>query len=63
MNVELILDVGSANKRRGRVTKHLRGLDGEAVGRAHANPFFDTREYDIEFRNGSVDKYTANIIT
>ena len=55
-NVELILDVVSANDRRGRVTKRSWGIDGEAVGRAHANPFFDTREYDIEFTDGSVDK-------
>ena len=57
------MDVGSANNRQGRVTKRLRGIDGEAVGCAHANPFFDTREYDIEFTDGSVDKYTANVIT
>ena len=63
LNVELILDVGSANERRGRVAKRQRGLDGKAVGHAHANPFFDTREYDIEFMDGSVDKYTANLIT
>ena len=54
LNVELLLDVGLANERQGRVTKRSRGLDGEAVGRAHANPFFDTREYDIEFMDGSV---------
>ena len=47
LNVELILDVSSANEWRGRVAKYLRGLDGEAVGRAHANLFFDTREYGI----------------
>ena len=47
LNVELILDVRSANERRGCVTNRLRGLDGEAVGCAHANPFFDTRECDI----------------
>ena len=52
LNVELILDVGSANERRGRVAKRSWGLDGEAVGRAHANPFFDTREYTIEFTDG-----------
>ena len=61
LNVELILDVWSANKRRGRVAKRSRGLDSEAVGRAHANPFFDTREYDIEFTDGSVDNYTSDV--
>ena len=63
LNVELISDFGSVNERRGRVAKHSQGLDSEAVGRAHANPFFDTREYDIEFMDGSVDKYTVNLIT
>ena len=38
LNVELILDVGSANERWGRVAKRLRGLDGKAVGHAHDNP-------------------------
>ena len=61
LNVELILDIGSANERRGCVAKRSRGIDGEAVGRAPANPFFDTREYNIEFMDGSVDKYTANL--
>ena len=41
--VELILDVGLANNQRLRVTKHSRGLEGEAVGLAHANPLFDAR--------------------
>ena len=50
------------NERQGHVAKRSWGLDGEEVGRAHANPFFDTREYDIEFKDGSVDKYTANVI-
>ena len=62
LNVELILNVGLANKWRGRVAKRSRGLDVLAVGCAHANPFFDTREYVIEFTYGSVDKYTANVI-
>ena len=63
LNVELILDVGSSDERRGHVTKCSRVLDGEAVGRAHANPLFDTMEYDIEFTYGSVDNDTANIIS
>ena len=56
LNVELILDVGSAKEQRGRVAKRSQGLDGKAVGRAHSNPIFDKREYGIEFTDGSVDK-------
>ena len=62
LNVKLILDVGLANECRGRITKRSRGLHGEPLGRAHANPVFDTREYDIDFTDGSVDKYTAKIV-
>jgi hypothetical protein len=32
------------------------------VGRAHANPILDTRVYEVEFPNGSVKEYTANIL-
>jgi Reverse transcriptase (RNA-dependent DNA polymerase) len=62
LNVELILDVGHNDERRGRVVKRSRGPDGEPIGRAHANPLFDTREYEVEFSDGSREKYQANII-
>ena len=62
LNAELILDVGTNGERRGRVVKRSRGLDGSPIGRAHTNPLFDTREYDIEFTDGSIEKYTANVI-
>ena len=28
----------------------------------HNNPLFDTREYEVEFTDGSQEKYQANII-
>jgi hypothetical protein len=62
LNVELIMNMGTNDDRRGRVTKQSRGLDGEPIGRAHANPLFDTREYEVEFTDGTYEKYQANII-
>ena len=62
LNVKLIMDVGSNDERCGRVVKRLRGLDGEPIGRSHNNPLFDTREYEVEFTDGSREKYQANII-
>jgi hypothetical protein len=62
LNAELIMNLGTNDERRGRVTKRTRGPDGETIGRAHANPLFDTREYEIEFTNGMHEKYQANII-
>ena len=56
------MDVGSGNERKGRVTKRSRGHGGEPIDVAHNNPLFDTREYDVEFTDGSIEKYASNII-
>jgi hypothetical protein len=37
-------------------------VDSEPIGCAHANPLFDTREYKIEFADGTRDKYQVNVI-
>ena len=62
LTCELIMDVGSGNEQKGRVTKSSRGHGGELIGVAHNNPLFDTREYDLEFTDGSIENYAANII-
>ena len=54
LTCELIMDVASGNERKGRVTKRSRGHGGEPIGVAHINPLFDTREYDVEFTDGSI---------
>ena len=56
------MDVGSGNERKGQVTKRSQGHDGEPIGVAHNKLLFDTREYDVEFTDGSTEKYAANII-
>ena len=62
LNMELRLDVGSGDERTGRVIKRSRGHDGNPIGRAHANPLFDTREYLVEMDDGTIERYTANVI-
>ena len=42
--------------------KQSRGLDGRPIGHAHANPLFDTHEYEALFTDGSWQKYQANLI-
>ena len=44
LNAKLIFDVGTGSERKGRVVKRANGTSGESIGRAHANPLFDTRE-------------------
>lgn len=62
LDAELIFDAGSGEERFGRVVKRARGLEGEPIGRAHVNPLFDTREYEVEFTDGTREKYQANVI-
>ena len=46
----------------GTVKRRSRNNDGELIGEAHSNPLLDTRQYEVEFPNGEVSDYTANII-
>ena len=62
IHASLLLDVGG-EKLQGRVIKRVKDIDGNRKGKAHPNPLFDTRAYLVEFRDGSVAEYTANIIT
>jgi hypothetical protein len=38
------MGAGTDDERWGQVIKRAKGIGGEPVGHAHANPFFDTRE-------------------
>ena len=62
LNMNLIFYVITNNKRCRTVVQFSQGLDGRGIGRFHTNPFFDTRDYEIEFADGTQDKYTVNVI-
>ena len=44
------------------VTKRLRGADGNYIGKSNSNPILDTALYEVQFADGSVEAYTANLI-
>jgi len=46
----------------GRVTERARDADGQVTGEANSNPLLDTRKYTVEFPDGEVTEFTANII-
>jgi hypothetical protein len=47
---------------RAKVTGRKRNLNGDPVGIANSNPILDTREYEVEFPDGSTEIYMANTI-
>ena len=46
----------------GKVTKRLRDAEGRPIGMANKNPLLDTRQYDVEFRDGRSESLSANLI-
>ncbi|MCK7497545.1 MAG: hypothetical protein MZW92_47270 [Comamonadaceae bacterium] len=46
----------------GTVKSRKRDSEGNPVGRSNTNPLLDTREYEVEFPDGSIDVLTANTI-
>ena len=53
---------GNDEEAMGRVVKRARGSDGETIGRANQNPILDTREYVVEFEDGTQAELAANVI-
>jgi hypothetical protein len=48
---------------RGTVKRRAHDSFGNPIGKSNTNPILDTREYEVEFPDGSVDVLTANTIT
>jgi hypothetical protein len=46
----------------GTVFRRKRDKDGNPVGRHNNNPILDTRVYEVEFSDGQVLEYAANLI-
>ncbi|KAI2494242.1 Reverse transcriptase (RNA-dependent DNA polymerase) [Fragilaria crotonensis] len=56
----LLPNMGTVTK--AKVTGRKRDADGNPIGKRHSNPILDTREYEVEFADGSTDIFAANII-
>ena len=44
------------------VMRRKQDLDGNIIGSHHSNSLLDTRIYEVQFQDGSISKYTANLI-
>eukprot|EP00957_Ditylum_brightwellii_P205069 15342092-Ditylum_brightwellii.AAC.1 len=52
---------GQGEVRRGKVVWHAQDHSGEPKGHAHRTPLMDMQEYKIEYDDGTVDCYHANV--
>jgi len=46
----------------GKVIARKRDINDNPIGVAHSNPIFDTRLYQVQFPEGHVEEYSANVI-
>ena len=47
----------------GQVKWRTLGLDGKTIGRYHENPIMNSLIYDVEFPDGQIKEYAANVIS
>lgn len=58
---EVLLPHGGEMKK-GKVTARKRDAEGNPVGLRNNNPILDTRQYQVEFPDGEIASYAANVI-
>ena len=61
LSAQVTLPVGG-EVRRGQVVRRKRDHNGRPVGVRNSNPILDTREYEVEFPDGTTQSYAANVI-
>lgn len=47
---------------KGTVKRRLKDWDGNPVGKRSTNHVLDSRQYEVEFQDESIEIYTANMI-
>ena len=62
IGAEVLMDVKGEGSRWDTVKRRVRNDDGTVVGTNHQNPLMDTREYELEYNNGTHNRYFANVI-
>ena len=53
IGAEVLMDVKGEGSRWDTVKRRVRNDDGTVVGTNHQNPLMDTREYELEYNNGT----------
>ena len=61
ISAKVMLPLGDS-KRPGQVIRRKRDADGNPIGRSSSNPYLDTSLYEVEFHDGHVESYAANLI-
>ena len=47
----------------GSVRHRKHNVEGNTIGRSNSNPILDTQTYELEFKDGIMSTYSANVIS
>jgi hypothetical protein len=47
---------------KGQVIARKHDIDGNILGKPHINPILDSRIYEVQFEDGHIEEYAANVI-
>ena len=61
LNSDVVMPRGDGFER-GKVVRRSHGPDMNPIGKANKNPILDTRSYEVQFEDGEVSTYQANMI-
>ena len=61
LSAEVVLSKGDLQCVR-KIINRKRDLDGNPIGRANTNPILDTQVYEVEFLDGTIAEYAANVL-
>ena len=62
LNAEVLLPQNGERLQAGKVIGRATDADGNPAGEYHSNPILNTRVYDVQFPDGMIQQYSANII-
>ena len=62
LSAKVQIPIGGYTFANGKVVKRARDDNGVLIGKSNSNPLLDTSVYEVEFQDGSVERYNANII-
>jgi hypothetical protein len=61
LHTEFLMPIGGGLTK-STVTVHKHSSYGHPVGLTNNNPLLDSREYEFYYHDGSINKYTSNVI-
>ena len=62
LKMEIMLPHEKNNTKMGKVIRRCTDEHNQPLGKKHNIPIYDTRLYDVEFSDGSIHQYSANVL-